>query len=143
MSSKKNDIRWMQRFSNYELGLKQLKDAVKLFNKRELSLIEKQGLIQSFEFTHELAWKVLKDYLEYQGTTNIRGSRDAVKESYKIDLINEGAVWIEMIETRNITSHTYDKETAEKTVVSIVEKYYKELVDLEKIMIGIIDEESD
>ncbi len=141
MSKKEKDIRWIQRFSNYQSALSQLKDAVELYNKRELSLIEKQGVIQAFEFTHELAWKVLKDYLEYQSAIKIRGSRDAVKESFKIDLINDGQVWIEMIETRNSTSHTYDKEVAKNCVVDIVKKYFPEFVGLEKEMISILDEQ--
>ena len=142
MSEKEKDIRWVQRFSNYQSALSQLKDAVKLYNKRELSLIEKQGMIQAFEFTHELAWKVLKDYLEYQSAIKIRGSRDAVRESFKIDLINDGQAWIEMIETRNNTSHTYDKEIAENTVIDIVEKYFSEFIGLEKEMISILNEQS-
>ena len=140
MKKKDKDIRWIQRFSNYKLALIQLKEAVELFNKRELSLIEKQGLIQAFEFTHELAWKTLKDYLEYQGATNIRGSRDAVKEGFKIDLINDGEIWIEMIETRNITSHAYDKNIVVKTVIVIVNKYFPEFVDFEIKMNNILDE---
>ncbi len=141
MSTKKNDIRWVQRFSNYQSALSQLKDGIELYNERELSLIEKQGLIQAFEFTHELAWKVLKDYLEYQSAIKIRGSRDAVKESFKIDLINDGQTWIEMIETRNNTSHTYDKEIAENTVIEIVDKYFSEFIGLEEEMIGILNEQ--
>ena len=61
------DIRWIQRFANFQSALAQLKDGVDTFNSRDLSLLEKQGLIQAFEFTHELAWNVLKDYFEYQG----------------------------------------------------------------------------
>ena len=143
MTQRKKDIRWVQRFSNYKSALNQLKDAVELYNNRELSLIEKQGMIQAFEFTHELAWKVLKDYLEYQSAIKIRGSRDAVKESFKIDLINDGQTWIEMIETRNNTSHTYDKEIAENTVLDIVEKYFSEFIDLEKEMESILNEQSE
>lgn len=141
MKNKNKDIRWIQRFSNYKFALKQLKDAVELYKKRNLSLIEKQGLIQAFEFTHELAWKVLKDYLEYQSALNIRGSRDAVKESFKINLIKNGEIWIEMIETRNITSHTYNKEIAENIVDAIVKKYFTEFIYLENEMDGILNEQ--
>ena len=88
MSSEQKDIRWIQRFKNYQSALNQLKEAVELHQTRELSLIEKQGMIQAFEFTHELAWKVIKDYLEYQSAINIRGSRDPVKEAFKIDLVD-------------------------------------------------------
>ena len=66
-------IRWIQRFHNFQLVLAQLNDAVLLSKERELSLLEKQGLIQAFEYTHELAWKVMKDFFEYQGST-IHGS---------------------------------------------------------------------
>lgn len=136
----KLDIRWIQRFSNFQLAFKQFKDAVELYNDRELSLIEKQGLIQSFEFTHELAWNVLKDFLEYQGNFNIKGSRDAVREGYKISLINDGSLWMQMIETRNLTAHSYDKNTAEKVVLQIVEKYFNEFNDFEQKIISLRNE---
>lgn len=141
MKAKNDDIRWVQRFSNYQAALIQLKDAVELYNERALSLIEKQGMIQAFEFTHELAWKVLKDYLEYQSAIKVSGSRDAVKESFKIELLNDGQVWLEMIETRNNTSHTYDKEIAENTVNAIVKKYFSQFVDLENKMINLLNEQ--
>jgi nucleotidyltransferase substrate binding protein (TIGR01987 family) len=74
------DIRWKQRFENYKRASVQLKDAVRLFRERPLSLIEQQGLIQSFEYTHELSWKTLQDFFAYQGNTDIKGSRDAFRE---------------------------------------------------------------
>ena len=137
-----NDIRWIQRFSNYQSALTQLKDAVHLSMERELSLLEKQGLIQAFEFTHELAWKVMKDYLEYQSAISVRGSRDAVRESFKYNFINDGNIWIEMIETRNISSHTYDKDIAENTVKSIINEYYVEFLDFESRMRKILIDET-
>ena len=140
MSSEQKNIRWIQRFKNYQSALNQLKEAVELHQTRELSLIEKQGMIQAFEFTHELAWKVIKDYLEYQSALNIRGSRDAVKEAFKIDLVDNGQTWINMIETRNNTSHTYDKIVAENTVTSIVEEYYSEFVKLKDEFLKILNE---
>lgn len=142
MSSEQKDIRWIQRFKNYQSALNQLKEAVELHQTRELSLIEKQGMIQAFEFTHELAWKVIKDYLEYQSALNIRGSRDAVKEAFKIDLVDNGQTWINMIETRNITTHTYDKIIVENTVISIVEEYYSEFVKLKDEFLKILNEQS-
>jgi nucleotidyltransferase substrate binding protein (TIGR01987 family) len=122
----KKQIRWQQKFNNFRLAFNQLEDAVKLFNERELSLIEKQGLIQAFEFTHELSWNVLKDYLEYQGNFNIRGSRDAVKKGFEYNLIYDGEVWMQMIETRNITTHTYDKSIVDKIINEIINKYFDE-----------------
>lgn len=75
------DIRWQQRFANFKKALQQLQEAVELRGQRELSKLEKQGVIQAFEFTHELAWNVLKDYLQDQGNQNISGSKDATHRS--------------------------------------------------------------
>lgn len=129
------DIRWIQRFNNFQLALSRLKDGIDTYNQRTLTLLEKQGVIKAFEFTHELAWNVLKDYFEYQGNFNIKGSRDAIKEGFKYSLINDGKVWLQMIETRNLTSHTYDKETAEEIITEIVNKYFFEFVEFEKTML--------
>lgn len=117
------DIRWIQRFNNYKKGLKQLNDAVILSKNRELSLLEKQGLIQAFEFTHELAWNLLKDYLEYQGNLEIRGSRDAIKEAFKVGLIVDGQKWMETIKARNITSHAYNEELVQSAFETIINHY--------------------
>jgi nucleotidyltransferase substrate binding protein (TIGR01987 family) len=98
------DIRWQQRFSNYRLALSWLDEGVSLARQRLLSDLEKQGLIQVF--THELAWNVMKDYFAYQGTTSIMGSRDAAREAFDKGLIADGEAWMEMIKSRNQTSHT-------------------------------------
>lgn len=124
------DIRWIQRFSNYKRAFKQLDDAVKLSKERELSLLEKQGLIQAFEFTHELAWNMLKDYLEYQGNQEIRGSRDALREAFKVGLITNGQMWMETIKARNITSHAYDEELVQNTFEAISNDYILLFVDI-------------
>lgn len=134
------DIRWVQRFANFQSALAQLKDGVLVFNERGLSLLEKQGLIQAFEFTHELAWNVLKDYFEYQGNFNIKGSRDASREGFRYALVNDGNLWMQMIETRNLTSHIYDKQTAEDIVQTIVQSYLSEFLEFEKTMLKLCDE---
>jgi nucleotidyltransferase substrate binding protein (TIGR01987 family) len=118
-----NDIRWIQRFSSFQKALKQLNDAVELSKIRDLSLLETQGLIQAFEFTHELAWNLLKDYLEYQGNQDIRGSRDAIREAFKVGLIKDGQMWMETINARNITSHTYDEELVQGAFKTISSDY--------------------
>ncbi|NWF67161.1 MAG: nucleotidyltransferase substrate binding protein [Campylobacterales bacterium] len=122
-TTKAVDTRWIQRFNNFKKALKQLSDAVELSKKRELSLLEKQGLIQAFEFTHELAWNLLKDYLEYQGNQEIRGSRDAIREAFKVGLIKNGEMWMETIKARNITSHTYDEELVQIAYKTIANDY--------------------
>jgi nucleotidyltransferase substrate binding protein (TIGR01987 family) len=90
---------------------------------RELSPLEKQGLIQAFEFTHELAWNVLKDYLENQGIQGVVGSRGATREAFKNGLIADGEVWMDMIKSRNQTSHTSNEETANEITEAILNRY--------------------
>lgn len=111
----------------------QLKNAVELSKLRPLSLLEKQGVIQAFEFTHELAWNVLKDYLEDQGNQSIKGSKDATREAVKVALIADGEQWMAMIQSRNVSSYTYDEQIAEQLVVAIITDYFPlfELLQME------------
>lgn len=125
-----NDVRWMQRFSNYCKALNQLSDAVALAEKRELTELERKGLIQAFEYTHELAWNTLKDFYEYQGESGLQGSRDTVKLAFNRGLIENGEVWMDMINSRNQSSHTYNEETAKGIVNAIIEKYEVEFRNL-------------
>lgn len=98
---------------------------------RQLNDLEKQGIIQAFEFTHELAWNVLKDYFEYQGNMAITGSRDASREAFQKGLIKNGTAWMEMIKSRNLTSHTYNKTIAEDIVKKIITLYFEEFKNFE------------
>jgi len=118
-----NDVRWHQRLDNYRRALAQLQKAVDLSKTRGLSELEQQGLIQAFEYTHELAWKVMKDYFVHQGNTSITGSRDAVREAFAVQLIADGQGWMDMIKSRNQSSHTYNLETADAVVKDVVERY--------------------
>ena len=145
------DIRWEQRFSNYRKALKRLLENIEYVKAEEeitwdleeeyiddLLLatpdIAKQGLIQSFEFTHELAWKVMKDYAEFQGNTEIKGSRDAVLYAAQVSLIHDAHVWMEMMKSRNSTSHTYNESTANEIVKYILCEYEKEFINFETKM---------
>jgi nucleotidyltransferase substrate binding protein (TIGR01987 family) len=125
------DIRWIQRFNNYKKALVQLKEAMTLMEKRELSKLENQGVIQSFEFTHELAWKTLKDFLENRGNTNIYGSKDATREAFQLGLLENGDAWMQMIVSRNLTSHVYDENTVNEIVLLIKDVYFYEFIKLE------------
>jgi nucleotidyltransferase substrate binding protein (TIGR01987 family) len=118
------DVRWQQRFANFKNAFKRLEDAVGLFKTRELSLLEEQGLIQSFEYTQELAWNVMKDYARFQGKTGIAGSRDAIREAFKSELIIDGEAWMDTIKSRNETTHAYDEKLARNAVKKIVGVYY-------------------
>ena len=116
-------IRRKQRLANYRRAFKQLSAAVDLAETRELSELERQGLIQAFECTHELAWSVMKDYFAYQGNTAITGSRDAVREAFDKGLVKDGEGWIEMIQSRNQTAHTYNERVAVEIATRITSRY--------------------
>jgi nucleotidyltransferase substrate binding protein (TIGR01987 family) len=120
------DVRWIQRFNHFIKALSQLREAVTLAQKRPLSKLEEQGLIQAFEFTHELAWNTLKDFLEERGVQNLYGSRDATREAFKTGLIENGEAWMDMIQSRDLTSHTYEEATAAAIVSAIRNTYFKE-----------------
>lgn len=115
------DIRWKQRFSNYNKALSQLQ---KFIDKGNLNELEQQGLIQAFAYTYELAWNVMKDYFEYQGENEIRGSRDAIRLAFNRGLISTGNEWMDMIQSRMKSSHTYNEDTAEEIVTKILDTYY-------------------
>lgn len=128
------DIRWQQRFASFNKALQQLGHAVELSKQRSLTQLEKQGVIQAFEFTHELAWNMLKDYLQDQGNQHIKGSKDATREAFKVELITDGEQWMAMIQSRNLSSHTYDERTAEQLVDVIIRHYYPLFVALKTEM---------
>lgn len=120
------DRRWVRRFNNFVKAFAQLEEAVKLSRQRELSKLEQQGLIQAFEYTHELAWRTMRDFLRERGVQNLYGSKDATREAFKAGLIDNGEVWMEMIQSRNLTSHTYNEETAAIIFSAIVDNYFAE-----------------
>ena len=125
------DVRWLQRFANYQKALIQLDNAVKLSKERELSRLEGQGLVQGFEFTHELAWNTLKDFLQYKGNNEgLYGSRDATRQAFKLGLLDDGQVWMDMIKSRNKSSHTYNEETAQEIMDLIIHSYLNQFLKL-------------
>lgn len=119
-----NIPRWEQRLSSYHNALDKLAEVVNLSQSRPLSVLEKDGLVQRFEFTHELSWKLMKSYAEYQGYEGIAGSRDATRKAYEMGLIQDGTAWMDMIKSRNETSHTYDGDVAEAVVTRVLGEFY-------------------
>ncbi|NTW33651.1 MAG: nucleotidyltransferase [Bacteroidetes bacterium] len=127
--TKKTDIRWMQRFSNLKKAFKKLEEAVE---EEDLSELEQEGLIQRFEYTYELAWKTLQDLLEEKGYNDIKGPTPVIQQCFQDGYIEDGEGWMKLKKSREKTSHTYDKITAEEIVTDIRELYYtlfKNLVD--------------
>jgi nucleotidyltransferase substrate binding protein (TIGR01987 family) len=143
------DIRWEQRFSNFNKAMSKLEESVAYINhncidgddklkSEDLGYVVdeliKEGLIQRFEYTHELAWNVMKDYAFFQGNSTIGGSRDATREAYKLQLIERADVWMDMIQSRNKTSHTYDENTANEIFDKIINDYFPLFFEFRKVM---------
>jgi len=150
MMTEQDDIRWEQRFSNYHKALKKLSEAID-YIKREvkgsdaimdddrrevLDNIIKEGLIQRFEYTFELAWNVMKDYAFYQGISDMGGSRDAIRYAVSAKLIENGDTWMTMIKSRTKTSHTYNEETANEIFAKIMDEYHSLFLKFHEVMEG-------
>lgn len=128
------DIRWKQRFQNFEKAYHLLETAKKIAHP---SATERAGLIQFFEVTYELAWKTLKDYLESQGF-QVNSPRDTIKQAFQINLLQDGHTWMEALENRNLTTHTYNEAISLKVESLIKEKYFpllNQLYDTLKIKV--------
>jgi nucleotidyltransferase substrate binding protein (TIGR01987 family) len=122
------DTRWRQRFENFEKSFKLLEK----YSTQEINTeLERAGMIQFFEMTFELAWKVLKDYLESQGYM-VKSPRETIKQAFQIGLIEEGHPWMDALSKRNLTTHTYDDVFAKKFTSEIIVIYvpaFKSLYD--------------
>ncbi len=128
------DIRWLQRFINFNKAFKQLERFVKRENLNEM---EAQGLIKAFEYTYELSWKTLQDLLKEKGYADILGPKPVIKQSFQDGYISEGEGWMRMHASRNLTSHTYNEDTADE----IIEKVRIEYFDLLKNLKNRLEEE--
>jgi len=152
MTSQK-DIRWEQRFSNFNKALKKLSEAIEYIKKdlseKEIDIefdhadtnkileeIIKEGLIQRFEYTYEMAWNVMRDYALFQGNSEIGGSRDAIRYAFSSNLISDGDMWMDMIKSRIKTSHTYNEETANEIYLKIINEYHSVFLMFQEVMEG-------
>ncbi len=125
-----DDIRWIQRFDNFQRALKQLELGFELMDSRELNELEKQGFIQAFESNFELARNVIKDFYECQGVVGIQGSRDAFRLAFERGLITDGDIWMDMIKKRQLTVHAYNEDVATEINHAIIDNYYQQFVAL-------------
>ena len=121
-----NDVRWIQRFSNFERAFLLLQDSLKI---EPLSILERAGLIQFFEMAFELSWKLLKDYEETEGFI-IKTPREAIKQAFQSGLISNGHDWIDALQDRNLTAHTYNENTAIAVEAKIRDKYFQLLLEI-------------
>lgn len=125
------DIRWIQRFNNYTKALARLGQAITLSEERELSDLEQQGLIQGFEFTFDMAWKTLRDFVEEQGYAGERDKPIRIIVDASARGIIDEKDWRKIYESRNKTSHSYDEAIAEQVATNIIETYYALFIRLE------------
>jgi len=121
------DIRWKQRFDNFSKAGKKLDKFVSEMEGNPDSETNKLALIQVFEFTFELAWKTLKDYLTEEGFSDAKSPRSAIKVAFNNDFILGGQVWIDMLADRNLMSHAYDEDNADLAVDHIMDSYHEEI----------------
>lgn len=131
------DIRWKQRFQNFEKAIGHLEEALMI---ESPDLLQKAGIIQFFEMSYELAWNTLKDYLEEQGFTDVKSPRNALKKAFEVGLIEDGHTWMDLLLDRNLTAHTYDEEKATEVEELIHEKYFPVLSQLYEILKAKISE---
>ena len=125
------EIRWQQRFDNFSRAYSQLSAVVERV--ASLSDLEKEGMIQRFEYTFELAWKTLKDYLASQAV-EASFPREVIKQSFHYELIDNGEVWMDMLSKRNILAHTYNEENFRQAVDLIVHQYFSEIKKLHTLL---------
>lgn len=121
-----NDVRWKQRFDHFQKAFALLETAIAIPSP---SVVERAGLVQFFEMAFELSWKLLKDYQEEQGF-NIASPRDAIKQAFQSGLVTAGQDWINALEDRNLTTHTYNEQTAVIVMQKIRQTYHPLLVQL-------------
>lgn len=121
------DIRWIQRFNNYKKAFAQLE---RFIDVQELNELEEQGLIKAFEYTYELSWKTLQDLLKEKGYLDIVGPKPVLNQSFQDGYISDGQGWMRMHQSRNLTSHTYDEQTASEIIDSIRNEYFDLLRNL-------------
>ncbi|QLB14239.1 nucleotidyltransferase [Mannheimia granulomatis] len=125
------DIRWKQRFDNYQRAVNYLKDEAEKYSDTEIDVIKK-GIIQSFEITHELAWKLMQDILKSEGESGVLDSKSASRLAFNRGLITQGDIWLEMVNSRNITVYTYDKAVLMEEFDKIIRNYLPQFIAFEQ-----------
>lgn len=130
------DVRWKQRFQNFDKAFKRLTDAIQIIRNDPDNVLLQAGLIQTYEFTFELAWKTLKDYLEMEGFT-VPSPRATLRQAFQCGYIQQGDVWLKALNDSNLTAHTYDDEVAKEVIADIQQTYYFLLKDLHQWLMGL------
>jgi len=122
MVDSKVDIRWRQRFDNLQAAYQQLQNAVAENKKQPSNQLLQMALIKAFEMTFELSWKTMQDYLKFQGL-DTKTPRETIKQAFHSQIITDGQLWIDMLDDRNLMTHTYNKERALQAIEKITHRY--------------------
>ena len=122
-----NDIRWQQRWQNYQKAYGQLQHALHI---QDPDAVHIQGIIQCFEYTFELAWKTLQDYLTEKFGYDVKGPRPVLEQAFADGLIKDGVVWLDMLKKRNLTSHLYDENTVLEIYAHVRSAYFEQFTEL-------------
>ncbi len=130
----KEDIRWIQRYNNFVKAFTQLENAVRFSEEKKLTILEKQGVVLSFEFTHELAWNVIKAYFYFHGRPTVNDSRDAAREAFGRGLISDRDIWIKMIKSRNQIYNAYDEKVVKQIFRKIIRHYFYAFAEFNETM---------
>lgn len=126
--------RWNERMSDLFNAIERLKEAIGDYEEYKLDSL-KDSVIQRFEFSLELSWKAIKRYLNSEGVIEATTPKQTIREAYLQGIIGNGEIWMNMLDDRNITSHTYDKKIADKIFENIVKEYSLELENNYKFLI--------
>lgn len=141
MEGNHTTIRWEQKLESYSKALRRLSEIVNCAKSRELSDFEKDGLVQRFEFTHEMAWKLMMSFCRHQSPeTELFGSKDSTRWAFTHGLIIDGELWMQMIQSRNSTSHNYDGSVADQVVQRVVKEYFPSMLAFHDKMQGLSSE---
>ena len=132
------NIRWVQRFKNFEKASINLNETIECIKHNGINKIYTMALIQAYEIVFELAWKTMKDYLEFNGIITDT-PRETIKEAFSKNIISDGHIWIEMMEARNKTSHTYKEEYAKSLCDDILNIYSNQIINLLEFFKGKIN----
>lgn len=133
MTEETVDIRWKQRFENLQSAFKKLQEAITVHQQMPENDLIKIALVKAFEMTFELSWKTLKDFLNYNGI-DVKLPREIIKQAFANEIITDGQMWIDMLEDRNLMSHTYDEERAQLAISHICESYITGLTQLQQYL---------
>lgn len=126
--------KWGERLTTYQNAIDRLTEVITLSRQHPLNQFERDSLVKRFEFSYEMAWKLMMSYEKDNGITEILGSKDVIRQAFRLSIVKNGEAWLEMVDARNRTSHLYDEKMATDAADEIIHTYYPLLVELRDVM---------